>query len=415
MPYTTIEKIAANHGGKPVRPGEIVWIAIDFRSARDFGGANVIKNLLKNYGGDYIQDKSKTAFTFDTNAPANTIAYADNQHFIRLFAREQNIPLYDVDCGIGTHIAIERGLVFPGDTAVGTDSHFNIMGAIGAFGQGMGDQDIAFIFKTGKTWFQIPATVKLTIRGKLPAGATARDLTLKVVGTLLTDKALGKAVEIYGEAIGELDLAGRITLSSMATETGAIAFFIKPNEAVREFCTNRNKNRHFEPVWADEDAEYADEIEIDISDLKPQIALSPSPVKVVDVAEVAGKAIDSIFLGSCTNGRYQDFAAAAKIIDGHRVKEKVMFKAVPATREVYSRLLADGIIAKLFNAGVIVSQPGCGGCASGQLGMTGKGEVQLSTSNRNFPGKQGAGETYLVSPETAAYSALEGVITNPNG
>ena len=414
MPHTTIEKIVEKHGGTPAEPGKIVWMDIDFRSARDFGGANVVKNLRKNYDGDYIHDKTKTAFTFDTNAPANTIAYADNQQFCRVFARQQGIPLYDVDRGIGTHVAIEKGLILPGDTAVGTDSHYNIMGAIGAFGQGMGDQDIAFIFKTGKTWFRVPESIKVVIKGDLPGGVTARDLTLKVVGTLGTDKALGRAVDIYGEAVDKLELPGRITLASMATETGAISYFIKPDQRVMESCSARSISRPIEPIWADEDAPYVDEIVIDVSALKPQIALSPSPVKVVDVSEAAGKKIDSVFLGSCTNGRFEDFYSVAEILKGKRVKEGVMFKAVPATREVYQRLLKEGIVERLFEAGVIVSHPGCGGCASGQLGMTGKGEVQLSTSNRNYPGKQGAGETHLVSPETAAYSALEGVITNPN-
>lgn len=413
MKLTTIEKIAKNHGGEPAEAGKIVWLKIDFRSARDFGGANVIKNLKKKYEGDYIDDKSRTAFTFDTNAPANTIAYADNQHYIRMFAREEKIPLYDVNSGIGTHVAIEKGLVLPGETAVGTDSHYNIMGAIGAFGQGMGDQDIAFIFKAGKTWFQVPETVKLSVTGKLQEGTTARDMTLKILGILGTDKALGKAVEISGEAIGDLDFPGRITLASMATEAGAISFFIKPNVEVVEYCRARSQGREFEAVWADEGAEYFEEISIDVSDLKPQAAQSPSPVKVTDLKELLGRPVDSVFLGSCTNGRYEDIAAAAKILAGKKVAEQVMMKVVPASREVYGKLLEEGHIAALFNAGVVVSQPGCGGCASGQIGMTGKGEVQLSTSNRNFMGKQGAGETHLVSPDTAAYSAVAGKVSNP--
>ena len=413
MPLTTIEKIVQRHSASPAKAGEIVWMDIDFRSARDFGGPNVVKNLLKHYQGDYIADKTRTAFTFDTNAPANTIAYADNQHLCRVFARQQGVPLYDVDQGIGTHIAMEKGLTLPGETAVGTDSHYNIISAVGAFGQGMGDQDIAFIFKTGKTWFQVPETIKVIIEGELPVGISARDLTLKVVGVLGTDKALGKAVEFYGPAVDRLDLAGRITLASMATETGAITFFIQPDDRILDFCRERAGGRRFEPVWADPGAEYTDEIVIDVSRLKPQIAQSPSPNKVTDLKEMTGRPVDSVFLGSCTNGRYEDFLAAADILRRKKVKHGVMFKAVPATREVYSRLLKEGIIGELFEAGVIVSQPGCGGCASGQLGMTGKGEVQLSTSNRNFPGKQGAGETHLVSPETAAHSALEGVVANP--
>lgn len=413
MGLTTIEKIVKNHGGSPAKAGEIVWLDIDFRSARDFGGANVIKNLQKKYQDNYINDISRTAFTFDTNAPANTIAYADNQHFIRLFARQFGVPLYDVDQGIGTHLAIDNGLVLPGETAVGTDSHYNLLGSIGAFGQGMGDQDIAFIFKTGKTWFEIPETVKLVVNGSLPRGTTPRDLTLKIMGILGTEKALNKAVDIVGSAVDSLDLPGRITLASMATEAGAISFFLKPNQTVVDFCKTAAKGRKFAPVWADDDAEYCEIIELDVSNLKPQAAVSPSPVKAVDIKELLGKPVDSIFIGSCTNGRYEDIAAAAKIIKGKKVKPGVMVKVVPSTRAIYGRLLSEGYIADLFEAGVIVSQAGCGGCASGQLGMTGKGEIQLSTSNRNFPGKQGSGETHLVSPETAAYSAIAGVVDNP--
>nr|MBC8204878.1 homoaconitate hydratase family protein [FCB group bacterium] len=314
MPMTTIEKILQSHGAENPLPGDIVWVEIDFRSARDFGGANVVKNLLNNYQGDYIADKSKTAFTFDTNAPANTIGYAENQHFCRRFAREQAIPLYDVDQGIGTHIAIDKKLVIPGQTAVGTDSHYNIMGAIGAFGQGMGDQDIAFIFKTGKTWFQTPESVKVIVKGTPGKGTTARDLTLKIVGVLGTDKALGKAVDIFGEAVDALDLSGRITLASMGTETGAISFFIKPNDKLLNQYKSNGGPHEIEPVWADDDAEYSEVIEVDVENLKPQAALPPSPVKVRDLKEALGRPVDSVFLGSCTNGRTEDFRIAANII-----------------------------------------------------------------------------------------------------
>jgi 3-isopropylmalate/(R)-2-methylmalate dehydratase large subunit len=275
----------------------------------------------------------------------------------------------------------------------------------------MGDQDVAFIFKTGKTWFEVPPTMKVVLKGKMPDNCTARDLTLKVVGTLGASGALGRAVEIEGEAVDGLNLAGRITLASMATETGAISYFLPPSEEVLEFCRRRTGRSDCTPVSPDREAEYCDTLEIDVSDLEPLISCPPRPDNVVPVREVAGKAIDSVFVGSCTNGRIEDMRAVADVLRGKRIASGVMMKIVPATREVYRAMLEEGLLEDLFNAGAIITGAGCGGCAAGQVGMTGKGEVQLSTSNRNFAGKQGAGETYLCSPVTATLSALEGKIT----
>lgn len=410
MGKTVIEKIIAAHGGGDAYPGEIVWMGIDYRSARDFGGASVVGHLQKHYPDDPVGDVNKTFFTFDTNAPANTIGYADNQHICRTFARDHDVKVFDVDRGIGTHTAIEEGLVWPGATGVGTDSHFNILGAIGAFGQGMGDQDVAFIFKSGKTWFEVPPTMKVVFKGSMPSSCTARDLTLKLVGTLGASGALGKAVELNGEAVDKLDLAGRITLASMATETGAISYFIQPSAEVLAHCKDRSGRSDIAPVLPDPDAEYVETLEIDVSDLEPLISCPPNPENVKPVREVAGKKIDSVFIGSCTNGRIEDIHAVVNILRGKKIAPGVMMKVVPATREVYRQMLAEGLLSELFDAGAIITGAGCGGCASGQVGMTGKGEVQLSTSNRNFTGKQGAGETYLCSPVTAALSALKGEI-----
>lgn len=409
MGHTIIEKIMSAHSDEEAKPGEIIWIDIDVRSARDFGGANVVKNLEKWYPGEAVNDSRKTFFTFDCVVPANTIPYANNQHICRNYAKGQGIKVYDVDSGIGSHVMIERGLAVPGSIIVGTDSHLNLLGCVGAFGQGMGDQDIAFAFKAGRTWFEVPETMKITIKGALPEGCTARDLTLFVVGKLGSKGALGKAVEFYGEAIDGLTMAGRITLSSMGTEMGAIVSLIPPSQSILDYLSER-AGRKVEGVYADEDASYSDEIELDISGLRPQIAKPPKPDNVVEVESIKGLDVDSVFIGSCTNGRYEDIANVARLVKGKRVAEGVMAKVVPATKEVWARLLADGHINTLFEAGFIVSNCGCGGCASGQIGMTGKGEVQISTSNRNFTGKQGAGDTYLASPETATACALLGRI-----
>jgi len=413
MGHTVIEKIITNHTADEVAPGKVVWMDIDIRSARDFGGANVVKNLEREYPGKDVADRTKTFFTFDCVVPAKNIPYANNQQICRDFAKAQGIRLFDVDMGIGTHVLMEQGLVLPGLIAVGTDSHMNILGAIGAFGQGMGDQDIAFAFTTGKTWFEVPETVRVDIEGTFSPPASGKDLTLAILKVLKTEKALGKCIEFYGEVAERLSLSARITLASMATEMGAIAIMLPPSDEVIEFCTERSKGKEFSTLNADDDAEYADRIGIDIGNLKPQVSLPGRPDNVKAVAELAGTRIDSVFFGSCTNGRFEDFLAVANILNGRRVASAVMAKAVPATREVYGELLQSGVLKTLFEAGVIVSNAGCGGCASGQIGMTGRGELQISTSNRNFAGKQGAGETYLASPATAAASAIAGEITDP--
>ncbi|MBU0703472.1 MAG: 3-isopropylmalate dehydratase large subunit [Chloroflexi bacterium] len=413
MGKTIIQKIFESHspGDAEVEPGNIIWLDLDIRSARDFAGANVVKNYRAHYGAAPVADKTKTCFTFDLVVPPNNIPYANNQQICRLWAREQGVKVYDVNAGIGSHVAIEEGLAYPGSTFVGTDSHLNILGAVGAFGQGMGDQDIAFTFKAGKTWFEVPPTMKVVIKGEIRPPCTARDLTLAVLGELGSNGALGRAIEFYGPAIDALDLPGRITLASQVTEVGGIIGFIPPSEEIVAYARRGDPSRS--PVYADPDAEYVETIEVDITGLEPLIACPPSPANVVPVREVAGRRIDSVFLGSCTNGRFEDFSAVAEIVAVKRITPHVMASVVPATRQVFQQMLRSGVLETLFDAGFIVSNPGCGGCASGHIGMTGQGEVQISTSNRNFPGKQGAGETYLASPATAAWSALAGEIAVP--
>ncbi len=405
---TIIEKIFRNHTKDRVEVGGTIWLDIDLRTARDFAGANVVKNLIGNYDGDYVDDASKTFFTFDCNAPANTIEYATNQQICRKFARENGIKVYDVDSGIGSHVVIEEGLAYPGITAIGTDSHFNLLGAIGAFGQGMGDVDIAFAFKTGKIWFEVPPTIKVNFIG-MPSGLwSAKDLALLCIKELKRI-ALGKAIEFYGEIVDSLSLDGRITLSSMVTEMGGIAGFIPPDEKIIKFC-EKVSGKKIKPFYA-EDANYEMEIDIDVSNLEPLVALPPSPSNVKRVRDVKDVKIDSVFVGSCTNGRMDDMQSAWKIIKGKKIKSDAKMKIVPATRKVWKEMLDKNIIKDFFDAGAIISHPSCAGCASGQIGMTGIDENQLSTSNRNFKGKQGAGNTYLASPATAAASALTGYIT----
>jgi homoaconitate hydratase family protein/3-isopropylmalate dehydratase small subunit len=419
MGKTIIEKILGTHAGHQVKPGDMVDIEIDARVARDFGGANVVKNLQDNGLG--VADPARTFFTFDCNPTGSDQSYASNQQKCRQFARQWGIRVYDIDAGIGTHVAIDEGLVGPGQTLVSTDSHANILGAIGAFGQGMGDQDIAHAFAYGTTWFVVPPTIKITLTGRPSPTATPKDVTLAIVKHFGANGLLGYAAELYGPYIDQLDLAGRVTIASMCTEAGGIIMLFPPNDEVVEYCRqargrlqalrDRPPVGPAAPVHADRDAKYEQEVTIDITGLGPMISRPGHPEDVVPVAERHGVKIDSVFIGSCTNGRYEDLVSAARVLEGRKVAPGVMLKVVPATDRVWQRLLDEGILKVYKEAGALVGNAGCGGCAAGQIGQNGPGEVTVSTGNRNFPGKQGKGEVYLASPETAAASAIAGVIT----
>jgi len=405
---TIIEKIIANHSGKEVVPGDIVDIAIDVRVARDFGGANVVKNIRE--ANLTVADPSKTFFTFDCNPGGSDQKYAANQQLCRMYARETGINTYDINSGIGTHIAIDEGLAVPGSTLVSTDSHANILGAIGAFGQGMGDQDIAYAFASGKVWFEVPKTIKIILKGKPGRLATPKDVVLALLKYFGANGLLGYAAELYGDYVDKLDLSGRITIASMATEMGAIITLFSPNEKVIEYC-EKASGKKVKPVYADRKAVYENEVKIDIDGLEPLISRPGHPEDVVAVSEVEGKKIDSAFIGSCTNGRYEDMVAAAKILAKNKVAPGVVLKIVPSTDKVWKKCLDRGLVEVFKKAGVLFGNAGCAGCAEGQIGQNGPGEVTISTGNRNFIGKQGKGEVFLASPATAAASAVAGFIT----
>ncbi len=409
---TIIEKIIAAHSNQAsVKPGDIVDVSIDTRAARDFGGANVVKNLLDN--GLKVDDPSKTIFTFDCNPGGSDQKYAANQHYCRQFARENDIRIYDVDSGIGTHLAIDGGLAWPGSTFVSTDSHANIMGSIGSFGQGMGDQDIAATWAKGFVWFKVPATVKLNFTGKRPANVSAKDVVLNLLGIFGANKLLGYSVELAGPDIDKLTLAERVTISSMATEMGAIILLFSPSPAVlAELKALTGKD--YQTVLPDKDAVYEKVFDIDFGKFVPMVARPGHPHDDVAVKEVSNLKIDSGFIGSCTNGRIDDLRIAAGILKGNKVAPGVVLKIVPATDSIWNQALNEGLIAIFKEAGAMVSNAGCAGCAAGQVGQNGPGEVTISTGNRNFEGKQGKGFVYLASPAIVAASAIAGYITTPD-
>ncbi|MBN1108711.1 MAG: 3-isopropylmalate dehydratase large subunit [Bacteroidales bacterium] len=406
---TLIEKILAAHSGLPaVIPGQIVDVSIDIRVARDFGGANVVKNIREH--GLTIADPGKTFFTFDCNPTGSDQKYAVNQHICRLFARENNIPLYDIDSGIGTHLLIDKGYVVPGSTAISTDSHANILGAIGAFGQGMGDMDMTAAWAEGKIWFKVPPSVKMIFTGDMPDDISAKDFILNLLAIYGANSLLGTSIELYGKCIDKMSLDQRITISSMATEMGAIIILFPPSGKILKYCRLRSAN-DFEPVYTDNDAQYEKTIEINVAGFTPMVSRPGEPHDAVSADLVRGIKIDSAFIGSCTNGRLEDMVVAAEILKDRKVAPGVVLKIVPSTDDVWKECLRNGIFEIFKNAGALVSNAGCAGCAAGQVGQNGPGEITISTGNRNFPGKQGKGSVYLASPATTAASAVAGYIT----
>jgi 3-isopropylmalate/(R)-2-methylmalate dehydratase large subunit len=404
---TIIEQILARHSSQEkVKPGDIIDISIDTRLARDFGGANVVKNILDN--NLHIEDASKTFFTFDCNPSGSDQKYAANQHYCRRFARESNIKVFDIHKGIGTHIAIDEHLAKPGGTLVSTDSHANILGAICCFGQGMGDRDIAAAWAKGSVWFKVPESVKITLQGKRPENITAKDIVLNVLKQFGANTLLGMAVEMYGEEVDNLSLDERITISSMATEMGAITLLFPPTGEVEQLY------RKHDLIGLDlkKGAKYKSEFEVNLASFLPSVSKPGKPHDVVPVSEVEGTKIDSVFIGSCSNGRLSDLRVAAQILKGKKVAPGVVLKVVPSTDRIWKAAMDEGLITTLKEAGALIGNAGCAGCAAGQVGQNGPKEITISTGNRNFAGKQGKGEVYLASPSTAAASALAGFITS---
>jgi len=393
MGKTIIQKIFENHSKEIANVGNIANINIDVRAARDFAGANVVKNLEENDLS--IDDPSKTFFTFDCNPGGCDQKYAANQHICRLYARKHGIKIFDINSGIGTHLVVDEGIAKPGGTIISTDSHANILGAIGAFGQGMGDKDIAHAWAHGIIWFKVPPTIKIVLKGTPSSLATPKDIILRMVLEIGANGLLGYAAEIYGDYVDSLSLDGRITIASMATEMGGIIIF---------FPTENG-------VCADFDAIYEKTIEINIEGLKPMISRPGHPEDVTRVEELKDIRVDSGFIGSCTNGRMEDMRLVAEILKDKKIAPGRVLKIVPSTDKIWKQCLTEGLINIFKEAGALVGSAGCAGCAAGQIGQTGAYEVAVSSGNRNFIGKQGKGDIYLASPSTVAASLVAGYIT----
>ena len=408
MGLTLAEQIISHAAGRTVRAGDLAVVSVDMAMAVDSIAPSVIDVLTKELGASRLLDPERVAIFIDHVAPAVNVATANAQARVRRFAKEQGITrLFDVGRGVCHQVMIEEALIGPGQIAIGSDSHSTSYGSIGALGAGMGSSDIALAWATGHTWLRVPATIRIQVEGQFTSGTAPKDLTLWVEQTLRADGATYRAVEYHG--VDDFSMASRQTLSCMTTELGAKAGIVPPTGEVAE--------RFSVPEWlgVDADAVYERTVTVDLGQLEPLVAVSPRVDDVRPAAELEDVAVDMVFIGTCTNGRLEDFHAAAEVLRGRKVADGMRLLLVPASSQVLEAMVADGTLATLLEAGGTIGTPGCGPCIGRHMGVLGEGEVAFSTANRNFRGRMGSPESdiYLGSPATAAATAIAGHITDP--
>ena len=408
---TISEKIFSRASGKEAKANDFVTANIDYAMAHD-GTSVLAVRSFREMGVEKVWNPKRIVIPFDHISPANNETAAALQHDIRSWISEQGIPnFYEIGEGICHQVFPENGFALPGKLVVGADSHSCTYGAFGAFGTGVGATDMSEIFATGKLWFKVPESMKITVNGKLGKRISAKDLTLNVIGTVGAAGATYRAVEFYGDTIESLSMSGRMTLSNMAIEMGAKTGIVPPDKTTLDFIKDRAVEE-YEPVYSDENATYIKEYNIDVTDLEPQIARPHEVDNVCGVSEVEGTKVDQVFIGTCTNGRLEDLEVAAEILKGEKVAVRTVI--APASRSVLIEAIRNGTAETLLQAGVALITPGCGPCLGAHMGVIGEGEVCISTANRNFKGRMGTGGfIYLASPATAAASALTGEISDP--
>ena len=407
-----IEKILAKHSGiEKVSCGEIVTAKVDFAEINDLYLQTIYS--FREMGGTKVWDRDKIAFVFDHYAPTPTIMAAQNHKEMREFREEQGLKYhFDVNAGICHQVMPEAGVIYPGMILVATDSHTTTHGAFGCLGTGIGATDMATVLITGELWFRVPEIIKIELIGKPNDNVLPKDVILYIIGKMKADGAVYKAVEFTGEYIENLDVAGRMVLCNMAVEMGAKTAYMQPNQAVLDYVRSRT-DIVFEPEYTDDDFIYAETYTFDISQLEPQISLPSSVDNVVPISQTEKVKINQAFIGTCTGGRLEDIRIAAKILRGKKIAPHVRMIVIPASTEVLQHSIEHGYIQELLNAGATLSAPGCGPCLSAHQGVLAAGEVCVTASNRNFPGRMASTEAkiYLASPGTVAASALSGYLT----
>lgn len=418
MGMTLTEKIISAHTNKDeVHSGEFVIAKVDFSLANDITGPLAIKEFEK-IGVDKVFDRERIALIPDHFTPNKDIPSAEQCKILREFARKMNIKYYYEVGRVGIEHALlpEEGLVVPGDVVIGADSHTCTYGALGAFSTGVGSTDLANVWATGDIWLRVPESIKFILYGKPRKWITGKDIILNIIGRIGVEGANYMAMEFSGEALKYISMDSRFTICNMAIEAGAKNGIIPFDDVTAEYMKGRNK-RPYKIYLPDEDADYKEIIEIDVSSIPLEVAFPHLPSNVKAVEEIGDIYIDQVVIGSCTNGRIEDLRIAAQILKGKKVHPYVRLIVIPATQEVYLQALKEGLIEIFISAGASVSTPTCGPCLGGHMGILAKGERALATTNRNFIGRMGhpESEVYLCGPAVAAASSIEGKITAPYG
>jgi 3-isopropylmalate/(R)-2-methylmalate dehydratase large subunit len=410
---TFAQKVLSRASGTNASTGDIVSAKVDLAMSHE--NAALVLRSFREIGAKKLWDPSKVVLLFDHRVPANTIKTAESHKEVRTFAKSEQLPFfYDLGEGICHQVLPEKGHVLPNMLIVGTDSHTTTYGALGAFATGIGATEMASVWATGEIWLRVPETLRAHIRGKLPPHTCSKDVILMLIGALGSDGADYKCVEFVGDTISRMSIASRMVLSNMSIEMGAKAGVCFPDRKTQDWLANRTQQKWEGTFW-DHESEPDEELEMDVEDLVPQVACPHTVDNVVTVNKIEGTKIDQAVLGSCTNGRLEDLAAADALLKGRRVSKDVRFIVVPASREIYIEASHKGLLASLSASGAIILNPGCGPCLGGHQGLLAAGERCISTTNRNFRGRMGSpeAEVYLASPETVAASALMGEITDP--
>ena len=413
MGKTLTEKILGRKAGKDVQAGEVVTVSPDYVLSHD-NSAAIIKEFRK-LGVAKVKAPGKIVIVLDHIVPAADEKYAQNHKSIREFVAEQGIPnFFDINAGICHQVLPEQGFARPGLVIVGSDSHTPSYGALGAFAAGIGRTETACTWATDEIWLRVPETMRVDLSGRFPAGVFAKDLSLKLIGDHGAEMANYKAVEFAGPAAGALSVGSRLTLANMSAEMGAKNGYFAPDEKALAWLEGRARGP-VEAVVSDPDARYESVLACELDALEPQVACPHTVDNVKPVSAVAGKPVNQVLIGTCTNGRLEDLEAAASILRGRKVHPSVRVLVIPASWQVYREALASGALASLVDAGCVILNSGCGPCLGAHEGLLAAGETCLSTSNRNFRGRMGHrdSEIYLASPATAAATAVAGVITDP--
>lgn len=411
MGKTLAEKILSIHTGKDVIPGEIIIANVDLAFVQDGTGPLTV-DQFENMN---FKNVSTNSLVFiDHASPSPRKELSNTQSKLRNFCKKTDAEIYDIGEGISHQIVAEE-YAKPGDLIVGADSHSCTAGAFAAFATGMGSTDISLAYGLGKVWLKVPETYKFVLKNKLNKGVYAKDIILYLIGMIGADGATYKALEFSGDGIKTLSMESRLTISNMAVEAGAKVGLFPADEITKEYMKDQGREEDFKELFPDEDASYEKVIEIDLSEIEPQVSFPHTVDNTRKINNAKEVKIDQIYIGTCTNGRIEDFRIVASILKGKKKAEDIRLIIAPASKKVYLQALKEGLISTFIEAGATLLPPGCGPCVGVHAGVPADGEKVLSTQNRNFHGRAGNpnSEIYLCSPATAAASALTGYITDP--